>query len=284
MAGGVTLTNVEELTQSIIDTARLVIEQTSDLRTTVTRRSLSQGKNAVDFPLWANPAAATLTEGTDLTTVTDLTTTAVTVTPGEVGLLTTFTDKAQMGTPIQTGAQIGVLLGNAIRANVNQTIYALFDGFSTAIGTTNVDITEALIRQAVGTLMNANAPAPYYLPVTAHVHEDILALYSSSTNVTSTGFREGALGRNELPEIYGVIPVLVSDLVIGTGAGERNEADTKTAVYSAAAIGYVEGWDIRIETERNASLRAWEIVATANYAVAEIKDDYGVELLVDNAD
>jgi hypothetical protein len=47
------------------------------------------------------------------------------------------------------------------------------------------------------------------------------------------------------------------------------------------AIGFVSQWDIRVEFERDASLRGTEIVATANYGVGEIDDSSGVGLLTD---
>jgi hypothetical protein len=37
--------------------------------------------------------------------------------------------------------------------------------------------------------------------------------------------------------------------------------------------------DLKIETQRDASLRADEIVATAVYGVGELHDSYGVEIL-----
>jgi hypothetical protein len=41
--------------------------------------------------------------------------------------------------------------------------------------------------------------------------------------------------------------------------------------------------DLKIETQRDASLRADEIVATAVYGVAELNDTYGVELMMDSS-
>jgi hypothetical protein len=80
-----------------------------------------------------------------------------------------------------------------------------------------------------------------------------------------------------------VIPVIV-DLDTGTGTGEAEEADTKTAIFSGQALGFVSEWDFRIETERDASLRADEIVASSSFGVGELVNDWGVELLLDNKD
>ena len=77
---------------------------------------------------------------------------------------------------------------------------------------------------------------------------------------------------------------MIDNLAAGSGTGGADEADTKTAMWSPAAIGWVEGYDIRIETQRDASIRGYEIVATSFYAVGEIEDVFGVEMLLDNAD
>jgi len=41
--------------------------------------------------------------------------------------------------------------------------------------------------------------------------------------------------------------------------------------------------DVKIETQRDASLRADEIVATSVYGVGEIHDSYGVQLSYDSS-
>jgi hypothetical protein len=41
--------------------------------------------------------------------------------------------------------------------------------------------------------------------------------------------------------------------------------------------------DVKIETQRDASLRADEIVATSVYGVGEIHDTYGIELHYDSS-
>ena len=41
--------------------------------------------------------------------------------------------------------------------------------------------------------------------------------------------------------------------------------------------------DLKIETQRDASLRADELVATAVYGVGELHDTYGVELMMDSS-
>jgi hypothetical protein len=285
MANETTQSALDDLCAAIIAEARMVLSRGDDLSKYVKRRSLPKGKSGVTFPKYGSVTASALTEGTDITTNTQVTTTSATITPTQVGLMSVLTDMADWASdPVNTGADIGKLFADAIRAKRNQDIWALFDGFSQTAGTTNTDITEANIASCVRQLTAAKAPRPYYMAITPHVLEDLLGLYSTSTSITTSELRDMALNKGELAPIYGVFPLLVDNLASGTSAGKADGADAKCGVFSRDAIGMVEGYDLKIETQRDASMRGWEIVGTSFYAVGEIDDTFGVELLVDNKD
>ena len=283
MANETDSTVLSELIQASIGEARVVASQGADLSEYITSRPLEEGKGSATFPIWDEEVMASVAESTDLTN-SEFNTSAVTITPGEYGLMTTLTDIAKRRAGLQTAIDIGAVMGAAYKDAKNQAIYALFDGFSTAVGTTNVDITEALIQSAVRQLRINKAPGTLYMPVTPHVLEDLLGLYSTNTSNVPDSIRNQAMTEGTLPMIHGVQPLLIDNLASGTGTGAIDEADTKTAIFSAAALGYVEEWDFRIETQRDASIRGEELVATASFGVGEIKDSWGIELLVDNKD
>ena len=159
--------------------------------------------------------------------------------------------------------------------------------FSSALGTTNTDITPDLVRQGLSLLVQSNAPAPYTLAVTPHVYEDLLAAWDATGTAVyrfAQTLTEDAQRRGIIDELYGVNVVIVSDLEAGTSSGQRDAADITCGMFSAGALGYVEKWPVRIERQRDASLRGYELVATACYGVGEIQDSWGVGLLVDNKD
>jgi hypothetical protein len=57
--------------------------------------------------------------------------------------------------------------------------------------------------------------------------------------------------------------------------------DAKGAVFSREALAIAMKRDFQIEAQRDASLRAFELNATAIYGVGELDDSYGVEMLFD---
>jgi hypothetical protein len=59
--------------------------------------------------------------------------------------------------------------------------------------------------------------------------------------------------------------------------------DSVGAIFAMDALGLAMGQDITIETQRDASARATEIVGTATYGVSELHDSYGVKLTADSA-
>jgi len=278
-----TTTTLTELVQASIGQARVTTSQGIDLTSVIENRPLEDGKGSATFPRYDSEVMASIAEGTDAT-ATAFDTTAVTITPGEYVLSANLTDLASKRAGMQAAIDIGRVMGEAYLAAKNQAVYALCDGFSTALGTTNTNITEALIQQAVGLLRAAKAPGMLYMPVTPYVYADLLGLYSSNTDSIAASLMENAQVNGQLPMIHGVQPILVDSLVTGTGTGEAEEADTKTAIFSGSALGFVQEWDFRIETQRDASLRANEWVATASMGFGELNDAWGVELLVDNKD
>jgi len=285
MASETDSTALNDLCAAAIAEASMVMSQGVNLRDYCTVRPLPKGKSGVTFPMYSEPSAAALTESTDLTSNTEVSTSGVTVTPTEAGLMTVLTDIADYASnPLQVGTDIGKLFGEAIRAYWNNTIWALFDGFSQAVGSSNNDITEANVIAGVRTLRNAKAPPPYYLAITPHIAEDLMTIYATNTSNTAESIRNAVVEKGIMPPIHGCIPIVVDNLPSGTSSGDRDSADAKAGMFSRAALGFVEGYGIRIEKERNASMRGTEIVATTYFGVDEIYDVYGVEVLVDNKD
>lgn len=283
MASETTTTTLTELMQAAIGEARIVETQGADFRDHVTHRP-NNGSDGVTFPIYDTATFASVAEATDLTN-SAFQTTDVTLTPGERGLMGTLTDLAKLRTGMQAAIDIGKVMGQAHKDLINQDFFGLMDGFTThtPLGSSNVNITLAVIRQARATLVQAKAPAPYFLPITSWIQADIIGLYNT-TSFSPEHIMTQAMTTGILPMLEGVTPILIDNLAEGTSTGEANAADLKIGLYSKAALGYVEEWDFKIETERDASLRADELVATASYAAGEIKDNWGIEILVDNKD
>lgn len=281
MANETVTTNIDELASIAIAEARLVMANRQDLRALCTKRTLNAGELSVRFPKLTNVTAAALTEGSEAS-LTQLTTTGVTLTPSTNAVVASLiTDLANHASP-QMAANFGRMAGDAIVKKINGDIIALFDGFSNAIGTTDTDITTAVLKGGVKTLLQNGAQGDIFFVFTPEVWDDWLADLASTSGgnaMLSDRAKDAILaGKIEREiKIYGATPVLVTSGVSETG-------DVKCGLLTEDAIGYAEAWDIKVELERAALAIGQRLVASCAYALGEIEDTAGVEVLCDGAD
>ena len=66
-------------------------------------------------------------------------------------------------------------------------------------------------------------------------------------------------------------------------ANTGTTGDYKGGLFHKDALGIAMLQDLKIETQRDASIRGTEIVATAVFGVGELHDSYGVEVLADSS-
>lgn len=270
--------NVDDLSGIAIQEARLTAQNSSQLTDFITVKPVPPGFSAVRFPLWPGLTAVALTEGDDISNQ-GASTSGVEISHTTNAVWAdTITDIAVHDAE-ELFANLGKAAGSAIVQKKNADIFALFDGFTTnTVGTTNVDITEALVREAKKKLMQQSISAnePIYMVITPEVFEDLMALYSLNTNNTSDVVRD-AVYRGEAPPIYGVHTVLHT-------SGIDESGDLKCGMFTRDAIGLAEGWDMFLEVVRRPRAIGWDFVMSSSYAAAEVNDLHGVEMLVDGAD
>ncbi len=120
----------------------------------------NQPSKSVDVPKADSFTAAALTEGTEVAN-TALTTSKVTGTAAEIGIMATITDVLEVSDIAAAHGARLKQLGRSIADKVDVDICALLDNFTSTVGTTTVDLTLANILSAIYTLEAANAPKPF---------------------------------------------------------------------------------------------------------------------------
>jgi hypothetical protein len=156
-------------------------------------------------------------------------------------------------------------------------------GFSTSVGTTGVNLTEAQFLEAKATLIGRRIKEPYVALLHPIQAFDLMADIGTTLTV-GTGVDMRAGTNIQTPDAtgdfgtwYGV-RVLTSSAVPLANAG----ADRAGGMFgSNRAIGMVEKWASRLEMERDISLRAQELAGTAAYGVGELDDLAGVAIVTD---
>jgi len=281
MADETTSSTISELYTEIIAEAMFVANEKSLMRGLVKNYSISGGGKSVEVPIYAAVSAAAVSEASDLSN-TAINPSSVTITASEIGIMTTLTDLARNSASRNVGADIGRLFGEAIAKKIDVDLIALFDGFSKIVGGADVAFSAAKLFEAVAELRNLAVPSsdlacvvhPYIAyDMKSGVSNTFGSGSGATTDIGNEAMRSGFVGT-----VAGV-PVYESANISNTGT----TGDYKGAVFHKDALGLAMMQDLKLETQRDASLRADEIVATAVYGVAELNDTYGVELMMDSS-
>jgi len=233
---------------------------------------------SLDVPKWGSVSAADVNEATDLAN-TALSTDKATVACGEVGVMTTITDILSESDILAGIEEYARQLGLAIADKVDADLCALFAGLNggTPVGSTGVDMTDDNFLEALFVLEAANAPKPYYCVLHprqwADLRTDIITNGGSpyGTDAGSQIVNTGYAGT-----LFGVRIFTSTNCPL-----VNTDADRCGAMFASPALALVTKWPANTELQRDASLRATEIVVTACYGVAEVVDGFGVPIVTD---
>tara|TARA_B100000519_G_scaffold154572_1_gene135795 strand:- start:114 stop:953 length:840 start_codon:yes stop_codon:yes gene_type:complete len=268
-----TTSTLDDLISPMVAEALFVASETSIMRGLVKNYTMPMRSGKVlQVPIYPTKLADVLTEASDLSTET-ISTTKKDLTIQEAGMLVTLTDLSRDTSESDTIQDIGKLLGEALSKRIDRSLTALFSGFSQSVGNDGDDLTIATLNQAVTKLKAAAVPGPYYgvfNPEQTHALKSTLTNTFVNPNagiLQNEAMREGYIGR-----IVGVDIFETSNVI------EDSATAYSGAVFSRDALGLAMMKDIAIEQQRDASLRATELVATMTFAAGELHDSYGVDV------
>jgi len=273
MANETTTSTLDDLISPLVAEALFVASETTIMKGLVRNFTmpLRSGK-ILQVPKYPTVSAAAVGEASDLSN-TEVSTSKSDLTVSENGIMTTLTDLSRDASESDVVQDLGKLFGEAIAKKIDRDLTALFSGFSNSVGNDGDDLTVAVLSQAATKLRAAGVPGPYYgvfNPEQTHALKSTLTNTFVNPNagiLQNEAMREGYIGR-----IVGIDIFETSNVV------EDSATAYSGAVFSRDALGMAMMRDIQIETQRDASLRATELVATAVYATGELHDSYGVDV------
>ena len=274
-----TTTTLDDLISPMVAEALFVASETTIMRGLVKNYTMPMNSGKVlQVPIYPTKLADVLTEATDISTPETLSTTKADLTVQEAGMLITVTDFARDTSESNVIQDVGRILGEALAKRVDRSLTALFSGFSTSVGNDGTDLTVATLQSAATKLKAAGVPGPYYgifNPEATHAMKATLTNSFVDPNagiLQNEAMREGYVGR-----IAGI------DIFETSNVNEDSATATSGAVFSRDALGLAMMKDIAIEQQRDASLRATELVGTMTFAAGELHDSYGVEVKSSNS-
>jgi len=278
MANESTTTSLNDLISPIVQEAMFVASETSIMPGLVKQFTVPANAGKVlQVPLYSTQTIASdAGENSDLAN-TEVSTGVANITLTEAGIMTTLTDMARNHSVSNVVADLGKLFGEAIAKRHDRALTSLFSSFTSQIGAAGDELEVKDLFEAYATLKANAVPGPYFgvfNPKSIYNIKKTLTntfVNPNASSVVNQAMSEGFVGR-----IAGIDIYESSNVVEDSATGVTN------GVFSRDALGLAVAQNINIETQRDASLRAEEVVASTRYGVSVLHNSYGVKILGDN--
>ena len=279
MAQTATTGNLENAQRIIISTARYTEEHNAPAMNLIEQFNLPKGSKQVTVPKVGQMDMSDLVDGLDIVDEESIGMTTVDLTAAEVGAKIVITDKLARQSAQNVFSIIGRQLGDGMARKKDKDVLALYSGFSTDIGSAGRSMSLANVSATVAYAKGKKFGSQVYIVQHPFAVWDIAntAVTASNTYPVPAGWSADLLGNffSGLRPINGVpifedgnITIDSSDDAVGVCADK-------------SALAVLKSVDTRTERQRDASLRATEVVITADYGVFELDDSKGVALTLD---
>ena len=277
----------------IIGDAVIAFNHTNVMYPLVQAKQAVQGAITVQFPDYTKIASSSVdavADGVDQGTVASITTTARSATISEHVIRADVSDLARMGNAEDLTGNVGQILGNAVAAKLDDDLVTLGESLGTQGVGAGTSLALSHCFGAMRSMRAAGAPFPYNLVLSPKQVWGSKGLISLLHDAAVTGSNAKSLslmgGKGEEAMAAGWVgniagfDVYWSDQInedVGSGG------DAAGFAFSKGAFGLAVGPEglFRLETERNASFRTTEYIATGFWGEVEIKDAFGVYILSD---
>jgi N4-gp56 family major capsid protein len=278
MANESTTTTLNDLIAPIVQEAMFVASETAIMPGLVKVFNVPANAGKVlQVPLYSTQTIASdAGENSDLSN-TAVSTDVANITLTEAGIMTTLTDMAKNHSMSNVVADLGKLFGEAIAKRHDRALTGLFSSFTSSIGAAQDEIEVKDLFEAYATLKAAAVPGPYFGVFSPKAIYNVKKTLTNSfvnpnpANVVNQAMSEGYIGR-----IAGI------DIYESSNVVQLSDTSVVNAVFSRDALGIAIAQQLNVETQRDASLRAEEVVASTRYGVSVLHNSYGVKILGDN--
>lgn len=217
---------------------------------------------SVEFPKWPLLTASDLTEATDMSN-TAVNTASTLLTADEAGIMITVTDMLLNGAGLGGLEPFAAELGKALANKIDADLLASASSFANSVGATGVDMTEDDFLSAIYTLELGNAKGPFVAVLHPYQVSNLRRAIAASTGAVWGGPSTPAVDLGSLGTLYGV------DIVQSSNCASVNANADRLGVMmplgNQSGLAYVLKTGAKTEFQRDASLRATEIVVTAVY-------------------
>jgi hypothetical protein len=277
MATTATTGNLENAQRIILASARYTEEHNAPALALIEPFTLPKGSKQVTVPKVSTMSMSDLQDGVDIIDEEDIGMTTVDLTASEVGAKVILTDKLVRQAADNVFSMIGRQLGDGMARKKDEDVIALWPNLNegTILSADNAAWTTAVVHNAIAYAKEKKFGNQLYI---VH-HPNAVAKLSQAAATTADSNAELTSGwsldllknfYSNLRPINGVSIFEDGNIAkIGTTDSGYGVIADKTAMASLTSV------ETRTERQRDASLRATEVVMTADYGVFELDDTRG---------
>jgi len=280
MATTATTGNLENAQNIIITAARFTEEHNAPAMALIEQMNLPKGAKQVTVPKVGQMTISDLQDGFDIVDDEEIGMTTVDLTASEVGAKVILTDKLIRQSANNIFSIVGRQLGDAMARKKDTDVHALYSGLND--GTTFGGSVAMSLANVAGAIANAKGQkfgSQIYILQHPFATFDI-----ANTAVTATGAAAGipdGFATDLLNNFFSNIRPLNGVPIFEDGNLAISGNNAVGVIADKSALGVLKSVDTRTERQRDASMRATEIIITADYGVFEIDDTKGAPLTFD---
>ena len=285
MAQTATTGNLENASKIIIAAARYTEEHNAPAMALIEQFNLPKGAKQVTVPKVGQMQVDDLTDGVDIIDDQEIGMTTVDLTAAEVGAKVILTDKLVREQQNNVFTIIGKQLGDAMARKKDTDVHSLYSSLNggTTLGAATKFMKASNVQGAI-TYAKANKfGSQIYI---LHHPNSVAYLSKEAATVASSGSAELSSGWSAdlLKDFWSGLRPMNGVSIFEDGNLSVDSSDDATGVIAdKTAMAVLKSVDTRTERQRDASLRATEVVITSDYGVFELDDSRGAGLIFDAA-
>tara|TARA_R100001082_G_scaffold32125_2_gene16485 strand:+ start:4732 stop:5601 length:870 start_codon:yes stop_codon:yes gene_type:complete len=283
MAQTATTGNLESAQRTIIATARYTEEHNAPAMALIESMNLPKGASTITVPKVGQMSMDDLVDGVDIIDEEEIGMTTIDLTASEVGAKIILTDKLVRQMAQNVFAIIGRQLGDGMARKKDTDVHALYSGLNggTTLGAAGATMSLANVAGSIAYTKANKFGSQVYILQHPNAVFDIAntAVTASATYPVPDGWSSDLLGNffSGLRPLNGVPIFEDGNLAV-------DSSDDAIGVIAAKdALVVLNSVETRTERQRDVSLRATEVVMTADYGVFELDDSRGAPLTFDAA-
>ena len=283
MAQTATTGNLENAQKIIISAARYTEEHNAPAMALTEKFSLPKGAKQVTVPKVDQMTMSDLQDGVDIIDEEDIGMTTVDLTAAEVGAKVILTDKLVRQSAPNVFSIIGRQMGDGMARKKDKDVLALYTNLNggTKLGAATKFMKASNVQGIIAYAKANNFGSQLYI---LH-HPNAVAYLSKESAVAASS------GSSPIPEGWsadllknfwsGLRPMNNVPIFEDGNITEDSGGDGIGVIADKSALATLTSVDTRTERQRDASLRATEVVLTADYGVFELDDTRGAGVKFD---